>query len=138
MKDEQLLNTIPEITNYTEIYLLLNKKEITYEYLCCLKRITKINNNKLTDWLNISTRTLRQFVNNEREIDNHTQERIVLILSLIKYGTEKLGSMESFKKWLAKMSSTDTSKNRGDYLCYYSGIYFVHKILEKEIHRGKN
>src|SRR5690606_12278807 len=102
-KQKKIMDEVTSISCCSKIYCYLCKSKFDYEYINILDRVIGLNDKILSDWLNISTRTYRNYKTKDNIIlKDNIKEHIILILSLYKHGEDVFGSIANFEKWLTQ------------------------------------
>lgn len=122
---KKILKDIPYSINDTDILLYLQNKNINWEYVQTLKKSTKFNDDKLSDWLNVSVKTFRSYKKPEQEINDNIKEHLLLLLSLIQHGKNVFGTSEKFEEWLVKENFFFNKKAPIEFLKTITGIRFI-------------
>lgn len=129
--EKSFLNAIPDSPlNEDKILKIISMDLLDKQSLEFIKRITKFNDQYISDLLKISLRTLR----------NHSlvggmlktklaKEHWIKILSLYKHGEEVFGEKDLFIEWLNKSNYYFDNKPPIDYLDTVAGIKFIDNQL---------
>jgi hypothetical protein len=119
------INDIPGINNYSDIFFYIRNNAIDYKYLGYLKESTTFSDTTISDWLNISVKTLRTYRKPEAVFKENLKEQIVLLLSLYDHGIDVFDTKENFDKWLNSENLFLDNKLPKDYMDTVSGIKFI-------------
>lgn len=119
------IGKIPDISNYTDVFFYVKNNIIDWQYLIYLKEVTTFSDDVISDWLNISVKTLRAYRKPETSFKENMKEHIVLILSLYEHGVDVFESKENFDKWLNNQNFYFDNKLPKNYLDTVSGIKFI-------------
>lgn len=119
------IENIPDISNYTDIFFYVKNNIIDWQYLIYLKEVTTFSDDVISDWLNISVKTLRAYRKPETSFKENMKEHIVHILSLYEHGVDVFESKENFDKWLNNQNFYFDNKLPKNYLDTVSGIKFI-------------
>jgi len=124
--DFKLLEKIPGRISDIEVLNLLKTQTIDWHYIAVIKEFIDLKDDLISDWLNVSVKTFRNYKANKNLIlKENTQEHLVLLLSLFKHGIEVFGSKDNFYKWL----NTENFYLDNDYPIHYlktiSGIRLI-------------
>ena len=84
------IKKIPSINNYTDVFFYIRNHDVDWSYLNYLKELTTFSDDVISDWLNISVKTLRAYRKPETKFKENLKEQIVLILSLYEHGIKFL------------------------------------------------
>ncbi|MGB3180525.1 MAG: MbcA/ParS/Xre antitoxin family protein [Cyclobacteriaceae bacterium] len=126
---QQILRRIPQRINDMEVLLYLQRNQVNWEYVQTLKIATQFKDELLSEWLNITTKTFRNYKKTDQEINISTKEHVLLLLSLMLHGQSVFGSIESFQTWLEEENFYFDNKSPKDYLNTITGIRFVDERL---------
>lgn len=129
-KQRKIIEEIPAVDDFSNVYFFtINSKRDT-EYIEILDKMIGLNDSVLATWLNITTRTLRNYRNNPELILKDTiKEHIILILSLYKHGIEVFDSVKKFELWLSKENYFLNNRPPIDFLETISGLKFIDNRL---------
>ncbi len=84
--ESAILDKVPGHINDGEILHLLYSTDITWQHVNTLKTLTDFNDVVLSDWLNISVKTFREYKKPKSIVKENVKEQILLLLSLVKHG----------------------------------------------------
>lgn len=124
-KTKESIKDIPEIGDLTKIFFYVNNHNVNSQYLNILKELTNLKDDILSNWLNINTRTFRNYRKSNIVLKDNTKEHIVLLISLYKHGIEVFDSIENFDKWLTTENFLLDKKAPMDFLDTVSGLKFI-------------
>lgn len=116
---------VPEIKNFTKILFYLRQNNVNWRYFNYLKEITTLNDEIISDWLNINSKTLRAYRKPESISKDNIKEHLVLLISLYKHGTAVFESKENFDKWLITENYFLDNKAPKNFMDTISGIKFI-------------
>lgn len=116
---------IPEIGNFTKVLFYLKKNNVNWTYFNYLKQITTLNDEIVSTWLNITSKTLRAYRKPESISKDNIKEHLVLLISLYEHGTDIFESKENFDKWLLADNYFLDNKPPKDFLDTITGIKFI-------------
>lgn len=125
MKYDEILSGIPSRIADTDILLLLQGKEVNWEYVQTLKEKTHFRDETLSSWLNVSVKTFRSYKKPQQEINDTIREHVLLLLSLMQHGETVFGSVQKFEEWLNKENFYFNSLSPATYLKTVTGIRFI-------------
>lgn len=120
---------IPEKLSNTDVIAWLQSKEIDWKYMLLFKQYTSLKDEIISDWLNISVKTFRNYRKPENKLKENLKEQLILLLSLFKHGSEIFDSNEDFNKWLNEENFYFDGKAPVSYLNTIAGIRFVESRL---------
>lgn len=123
--ESAILETVPRSINDGEILHLLNTTDINWKYVDAIKTFTNFNDDILSDWLNISVKTFREYKKPEGIFKENIKEHVLLLLSLIKHGSEIFGSMKEFENWLDRENFFFDNKPPANFMNTITGIKFI-------------
>lgn len=124
-KTKESIKDIPEIGDLTKIFFYVNNHNVNSQYLNILKELTNLKDDILSNWLNINTRTFRNYRKSDIVLKDNTKEHIVLLISLYKHGIEVFDSIENFDKWLTTENFLLDKKAPMEFLDTVSGLKFI-------------
>ncbi len=129
-KQQRIVEEIPPIHDFSEFYIYVSRSHEDHDYLHILDKFTNLNDNVVSEWLNISTRTFRNYKNNESlTLKDNTREHILLLLALYKHGAEVFGNNENFEKWLSSGNILLDQKTPVSFLDTVLGIKLIDNRL---------
>ncbi len=131
IKEKQLaeLRKIPDSISDSEVLDWLRSKEINWEYINIFKDYSSRRDEEISDMLNISVRTLRNYKKTEIKFKSNIKEQLLLLLSLYKHGNEVFGSSEEFNNWLNSENFHFDGVAPDTFLNTVSGIRFIEDRL---------
>lgn len=127
-KTENISN-IPEISNFTKVLFYLRQNDINWRYFNYLKEITTLNDEIISAWLNINSKTLRAYRKPESTSKDNIKEHLVLLISLYEHGIDVFESKEKFDKWLLSENYFLDNKPPKEFLDTITGIKFIDDSL---------
>jgi uncharacterized protein (DUF2384 family) len=135
---KQLEKELPTVNDSTQMYYYISNNNINNGYLGMLQKLIGLNDDILSKWLNITTRTLHNYKKaKEVTLKDNTKEHIVSLLSLYKHGAEVFNTKENFEKWLMASNYYLDNKAPKDFLDTISGIRLIDNKLSA-IEFGEN
>ncbi len=120
-----ILKSVPGYINDGEILHLLYTKDINWKYVNAIKKLTDFNDDIISDWLNISVKTFREYKKPKSTFKENVKEQVLLILSLFKHGIDIFGSVKVFENWLNQENFYFDSKTPSSFLNTITGIKFI-------------
>jgi len=120
-----LLKGIPARVDTNITLGMIRTGKIGPQHLQAIKDLTLFNDEKISDWLDISVKTFRSYKKPHSVIKARIKEHAVMALSLIKHGIEVFGSKENFATWLEKENFFFDKKAPIDFMDTQSGIKFI-------------
>ncbi|WP_353135829.1 antitoxin Xre/MbcA/ParS toxin-binding domain-containing protein [Pseudopedobacter sp.] len=124
-KAYKVIDEILSVNDSTSIYSYISTRTIDNRYIKILDEIANVNESTISNWLNITTKTFRNYKNKESHLKGNTKEHIVSLLSLYKHGFDVFESQENFEKWLTSNNYMLDNKAPMDFLDTISGIRFI-------------
>jgi uncharacterized protein (DUF2384 family) len=125
IKSSSQIAEIPEIGNFTKILFYLRQNNVNWIYFNYLKEITTLNDEIISAWLNINSKTLRAYRKPESISKDNIKEHLVLLISLYEHGIDVFESTEYFDKWLLADNYFLDNKPPKDFLDTITGIKFI-------------
>ena len=120
-----ILKDVPGHINDSEILHFLYTKDVNWQYVNAIKTLTDFNDDILSDWLNVSVKTFREYKKPQTTFKGNVKEQVLLLLSLIKHGIEVFGSVKDFDQWLNQKNFYFDNKSPNAYLNTVTGVKFV-------------
>ena len=120
-----VLDSVPRYINDGEMLHLLYTTDINWRYVNAIKTLTDLSDNIISDWLNISVKTFREYKKPKSIFKENVKEQVLLLLSLIKHGVEIFGSVKDFESWLNQENYYFDNKNPVSFLNTITGIKFI-------------
>ena len=120
-----LLTDVPGHINDSEILSLLYTREVNWQHVNAIKTLTEFNDTTISDWLNVSVKTFREYKKPPTTFKENVKEQVLLLLALIKHGIAVFGSVKEFDQWLNQSNFYFDSKSPNAYLNTITGIKFV-------------
>ena len=99
-KQTYSLKHIPNRVSDIEVQELLRSRDINWSYMAKLKESAALQDEIISDLLNISVRTFRNYKKPESRFKDNIKEKVILLLSLFEHGNDIFGSSEEFYNWL--------------------------------------
>lgn len=128
-KDQFEEPPVPYSISDTEVLTFLQTKDINWQYVNAIKRLTDFNDEALSDWLNISVKTFRSYKQSENKFKENIKEHILLLLTLIKHGIRVFGTAKQFNHWLNAGNFYLDGKSPINFLNTVTGIRFINDRL---------
>lgn len=129
-QQQRLIAGIPAISDFSKIYFYTIQSKTDHDFVKLLDRMIGLNDTILSEWLNITPRTFRNYKNNpELVLKGNVREHIILILSLYKHGIEVFGDIADFEHWLSTKNFLLDNITPITFLDTVSGIKFIDNRL---------
>ena len=125
MSVSPLMQDVPGHINDSEILNFLYTKEVNWQHVNAIKTLTDFNDGVISDWLNVSVKTFREYKKPSTTFKENVQEQVLLLLSLVKHGIDVFGSASAFDAWLNRGNFYFDGKTPNDFLNTVTGIRFV-------------
>lgn len=127
MKDQEntIMEKVPRHINDGEILHLLYTTDINWKHVNAIKTFTDFNDNVLSDWLNVSVKTFREYKKPKSVFKENVKEQVLLLLSLIKHGKEVFGTVKEFDTWLNQENFYFDNKSPMSFINTITGIRYV-------------
>lgn len=125
IKESAILKAVPSTINDVEVLAYLHKKEVNWQYIVVIKKLTDYNDDTLSDWLNLSVRTFRSYRKPKSVFKDNVKEHVLLLLSLMKHGINVFGSATAFETWLNTSNFFFDNQKPESFLNTITGIRFV-------------
>jgi len=120
---------IPSQLNDNEVITYVRQQDIGWKHILSLQQLTGFKDEIISEWLNISVRTLRTYKYPDTTLKQNLKEQVVLLISLIQYGIDVFGSTRAFEDWLLTANFFFDRNPPLSYLNTVSGIRFVNDRL---------
>ncbi|MCB0819613.1 MAG: DUF2384 domain-containing protein [Bacteroidetes bacterium] len=134
---KKALANIPAVSSHMDIFYFVKKEKIDEHFVNYLKAESSFSDDEISDWLNISVKTLRSYRSPGTSLKENLKEHLILILSLYEHGKEVFESAENFDKWLAAPNYYFDNQPPKEFLSTTSGIKFIDDQLSS-IEYGDN
>lgn len=120
-----ILKDVPKQINDSEILYFLHTKDINWEHVNAIKELTDFKDETISDWLNLSVRTFREYRKPKSVFKENVKEHVLLLLALMKHGIEVFGSQEAFDNWLNTENFYYDNGKPEAFLNTITGIKFI-------------
>jgi len=135
---ERIIQEIPSLNDFSKIYFYTIKTGLDKDFIELLDKIIGLNDTILSNWLNITPRTFRNYKKKDDIVlKGNIKEHIISILSLYKHGIDVFANTENFENWLAVKNYLLDNKAPAEFLDTISGIKFIDNRLTA-IEYGEN
>ena len=126
---KKIIADIPEVNDFTNVYFYVNNYTIDQKYIQYLDELSNLKDEIISKWLNITTRTYRNYKTKDVSLKDNTKEQIVLLISLYKHGLDVFTTKEDFEHWLTTPNILLDNKAPMDFLDTVSGLKFIDNRL---------
>ena len=123
--EASILKGIPSRVDTNVTLGLIQTGKVGPQHLQAIKDLTLFNDEKISDWLDISVKTYRLYKKPHSSIKARIKEHAVMALSVIKHGIELFGTREKFIKWLELENFFFDKKAPVEFMTTNSGIKFI-------------
>lgn len=127
--DTMILESVPRNINDSEILHLLHTTDINWRYVNAIKNYTDFNDDVLSEWLNVSVKTFREYKKPNSVFKENVKEQVLLLLSLIRHGVEVFGSIKEFDSWLNRENFYFDNRTPLSFMNTVTGIKFIDERL---------
>lgn len=134
---KQIIDEIPEVRDFANVYFYVNRYDIDQKYIKYLDELSGLKDDIISNWLNITTRTYRNYKTKDISLKDNTKEHVVLLISLYKHGLEVFSTKDDFENWLTTPNVLLDKKAPMDFLDTVSGLKFIDNRLTA-IEYGEN
>lgn len=124
-RESVILEDVPSHISDGQILHLLYSTDINWKHVNAIKILTDFNDNIISDWLNISVKTFREYKKPQSTFKENVKEQVLLLLSLIKHGVGVFGSIKEFENWLNQENFYFDNKSPVSFLNTITGIKFI-------------
>ena len=123
--ESNVVAAIPDRITNTQVLHLLHSEIMSKMQVQVLTNYIQLEDETLSDWLNISVKTFRNYKKTDIELKENIKEQIILLISLFKHGKEVFGTTDQFINWI-KIDNPFLDYGKPiDYLNTITGIRFV-------------
>lgn len=132
LTNEQLkiIDEIPTVGDFTNIYFYANKSNFDAELIAILNQIVVLSDAVIAGWLNITSRTFGAYkINKDLVLKENIKEHIFLIIALYKHSKEVFESVKELELWFSKENILLGFRMPSDFLDTVSGIRFIDNRL---------
>jgi uncharacterized protein (DUF2384 family) len=125
------LMIVPVSVGSFEIIGALQNEGLSAKYYRQLKTLSGLNDEELSDLLNINVKTFRKYRDTKGEVDVKPpqKEQVVNLLGLYRHGIDVFGGIKEFAEWLDKENFFFDGSKPLTYLKTLTGIKFVDRRL---------
>src|SRR4051812_33079359 len=127
--DQAILKQVPGQMNDSEILDFLYTKGVDWRHINAIRHLTSFSDDLISEWLNVSVRTLREYRKPEGSFKENIKEHVLLLLALMKHGQGVFGSEKAFDSWLDTPNYYFDRKKPSSFLNTVTGIKFINDRL---------
>jgi uncharacterized protein (DUF2384 family) len=125
----RLIKDVPLHISDSEVLDFMHRRLVDWRYFEAIRSLTEVPDQTISDWLNLSVKTLREYRKPGSTLKENVKEHVLLLLALIKHGIEVMGSSKAFDQWLTVPNFFFDGRTPGSLLNTVSGIRFVNDRL---------
>lgn len=125
----QMARDLPSVNEPSSIYSYMSNSDKSINYMKIFDELIGLKDAIIAKWLNITTRTYRNYKVQSSALKDNTKEQVISILSLYKHGIDVFGSKILFEKWLSTPNMLLDNKAPMDFLVTISGIRLIDNRL---------
>ena len=127
--ESNIVESIPDRITDSQVLQLLNSEVMDKIHVQVLKNYIQLTDEILSDWLNVSVKTFRNYKKSDTELKENIKEQIILLISLFKHGKEIFGTTDHFMNWMRIDNPFLDNLKPIDYLNTITGIRFINDRL---------
>lgn len=127
--ESNVVAAIPARITDTQVLHLLHSEVMSKMQVQVLKNYIQLEDETLSDWLNVSVKTFRNYKKTDAELKENIKEQIILLISLFKHGKEVFGTTDQFIDWMKIDNPFLDYSKPIDYLNTITGIRFINDRL---------
>lgn len=126
---QTLSENLPSVSEPVAVYGYVSANDIDSRYIQKLDMLIGLGDEILAGWLNITSRTLRNYKEKTSRLKDITKEQLVAILSLYKHGVEVFDDKDLFETWLVTTNPFLDNLKPQSFMDTMSGIQIVDQRL---------
>jgi uncharacterized protein (DUF2384 family) len=124
--ETDIMEQIPSGIDTEKTLQLISNATKPRSYFSLLKAFTGEDDEKLSGWLDMSVKTFRDYRDNaSKQIKESVKEHLIVIISLMKHGSEVFGDYAKFREWLEKENFYFDKRRPIEYMSSISGMKFI-------------
>lgn len=116
---------IPKSLSEGEILSKVYSMKINNSHLLKIKELSSFSDVDLSEYLNISVRSLHSYIKKDTLFKTNLKEPIIYLLYLLKHGIKVFGSKKEFDNWLNSENFFFDGKKPVNFLNTITGIRFI-------------
>ena len=124
-KQDIIMEEVPGYISDGEILNALYTSDVNWKHVNAMKTFTDFNDDVLSGWLNVSVKTFREYKKPNSIFKENVKEQVLVLLSLIKHGTDVFGSVKEFDTWLNQENFYFDNRNPASFMNTITGIRYV-------------
>lgn len=125
LKEKGIFEGIPSELQASWVINYLEKDKFTAGHVRILRQKSSAGDKRLSFMLNIAPKTFVSYTKDIAKIKIDTKEHILMLISLIKHGSEVFGSEEGFNDWLDIKNVFLNNRKPMEFLNTISGIRMI-------------
>lgn len=125
----RLIREVPVHISDAEVLDYMHRRLVDWRYFDAIRSLTDVPDQTISDWLNLSVKTLREYRKPGSSLKENVKEHVLLLIALIKHGIDVMGSKQAFDAWLTTANFFFDGRMPGALLNTVSGIRFVNDRL---------
>lgn len=111
--------------NDSAVLTYIQDKVIDSRHINYLKKMSGFTDDILSEWLDVSVKTLRSYKTSNSHLKENIRERVILLISLMNHGIRVFGSNVKFDQWLNANNYFLDAKTPASFLKTITGIRFI-------------
>lgn len=123
--EKKIFKNIPISLEPSWVVNYLDKDQFTSGHVRVLRDKAKTSDKVLSSILNIAPKTFVSYTKDISKTKLDTKEHILMLISLVKHGSEVFGSEENFSHWLESKNVFLDNRKPLDFLSTISGIKMI-------------
>lgn len=123
------LDGIPDKLSEGEVLYKLRSKNIDTRYLNAMSDVTSFSLETMAGWLNVTPRTLRNYLQKKTTWNDAFKEHLIVLLGLFKHGLNVFGTSAAFDEWLRLKNFHFDDAPPVMFLNTITGIRFIDNFL---------
>ena len=120
---------IPMSLSESEILSKLYSSNMNNTYIHKIKELSSFSDENLSEYLNISLRSLHSYMQKDALLKRNLKEPIMYLLFLLKHGNKVFGTKKEFTVWLNSENFFFDGKIPASFLNTITGIRFIDNRL---------
>ena len=123
--EKNIFKNIPITLEPSWVVNYLEKGQFTADHVRVLRAKANTSDKVLSSILNIAPKTFVSYTKDVSKTKLDTKEHILMLISLLKHGSEVFGSEENFSHWLDSKNVFLDNRKPLDFLNTISGIKMI-------------